>query len=88
MSEPTLHRVELTLCSLCLDGAGGECHVPGCALWINRAPDLSLRGNPMVASIDGMLMCRRCYMTRATLRFGKKREQLCHGCALKEPVIV
>jgi hypothetical protein len=43
MAEPTLERVTLTLCSLCLDGKGGECHTPGCALWINRAPDLELR---------------------------------------------
>lgn len=49
--EPTLHLVTLWLCSLCLDGAGGECHTPGCALWINRAPDLPLRN--AVESIDG-----------------------------------
>jgi hypothetical protein len=53
MSEPVYHRVVMTLCSLCVDGAGGECHSPGCALWINRAPDLSLRDNPMVDTIDG-----------------------------------
>lgn len=53
-SEPTLHEVRLTLCSLCLDGAGGECHTPACALWINRAPDLPLRDHPFVHSIDGM----------------------------------
>jgi hypothetical protein len=42
-SEPGLNEVTLTICDLCLDGAGGECHTPGCALWLNRAPDLSLR---------------------------------------------
>lgn len=52
--EPTLHDVCLTLCSLCLDGAGGECHTPGCALWLNRAPDLSLRDSWLVRSIDGI----------------------------------
>lgn len=41
--EPRLRRVVLTLCSLCLKGAGGECHTPGCILWLNRAPDLPLR---------------------------------------------
>lgn len=41
--EPELERVTIVLCSLCLDGRGGECHTPGCALWINRAPDLELR---------------------------------------------
>lgn len=54
MTEPTVHKVTLWMCSLCLDGAGGECHSPGCALWINRAPDMSLRDNPMVESIDGV----------------------------------
>ena len=41
--DPGLNRVTLILCDLCLNGAGGECHVPGCAFWLNRAPDLSLR---------------------------------------------
>jgi hypothetical protein len=54
MDEPTLHRVVVTLCALCIDGEGGECHTPGCALWLNRAPDLSIRDNPMVESIDGV----------------------------------
>lgn len=42
MSEPTLVRVTLVLCTDCLRGAGGECHTPGCALWMNRAPDVPL----------------------------------------------
>lgn len=42
MSEPKLHRVVVVICDLCLAGAGGECHVPGCILWLNRAPDLPL----------------------------------------------
>lgn len=54
MSEPTVHQVTLWLCSLCLDGAGGMCHVPGCALCRNRAPDMGLRDSPMVESIDGV----------------------------------
>jgi hypothetical protein len=37
-----LYRVTLDLCFLCLGGAGGECHVPGCVLYMNRAPDLPL----------------------------------------------
>ena len=43
-----LNTVVLTLCDACLDGAGGECHEPGCSMWINRAPDLPLRGSPSV----------------------------------------
>ena len=50
--EIPVHLVQLWLCDLCLDGAGGECHVPGCALWINRAPDVALHGNPMVTILD------------------------------------
>ncbi|HYM98093.1 MAG TPA: hypothetical protein VET26_12385 [Candidatus Sulfotelmatobacter sp.] len=38
--EATLVNVRICLCSACLSGAGGECHTPGCALWLNRAPDL------------------------------------------------
>jgi len=42
-ADPTLNHVNLILCDLCLDGVGGECHVPGCAMWLNSAPDLELR---------------------------------------------
>lgn len=38
-----VRTVQIRLCDHCLDGAGGECHTPGCALWMNRAPDVSLR---------------------------------------------
>jgi hypothetical protein len=41
--EARLNIVTLTLCDLCLDGAGGECHVPGCALWMSQAPDIPIR---------------------------------------------
>jgi hypothetical protein len=46
--EIPVHLVQLHLCKLCIDGVGGECHTPGCSLWINRAPDISLRDNPGV----------------------------------------
>jgi hypothetical protein len=48
MSDPRLNLVKLVLCDPCLDGKGGECHSPGCCLFLNRAPDLSLRGDPRV----------------------------------------
>jgi hypothetical protein len=41
--EPLVTVVTLPLCELCLSGAGGECHVPGCAMYLNRAPDLPVR---------------------------------------------
>ena len=46
--EIPVRLVQLWLCDLCLDGEGGQCHTPGCALWINRAPDLPLRDGPTV----------------------------------------
>lgn len=36
--EPNLYRVTVVICAHCLTGDGGECHVPGCAFWMNRAP--------------------------------------------------
>ena len=32
-----VHLVHLYLCDPCLDGAGGECHTPGCSLWMHLA---------------------------------------------------
>lgn len=43
MAEPLNLVSGIRLCSPCIDGAGGECHTPGCLLWICRAPDLPLR---------------------------------------------
>lgn len=43
VSEPRLNIVTLTLCDACLDGDGGECHTPGCALWMVSAPDVPIR---------------------------------------------
>jgi hypothetical protein len=37
--EPKVRLVALMLCELCISGAGGQCHTPGCALWMNCAPD-------------------------------------------------
>ena len=43
----SLREVTLTLCHLCESGRGGECHTPGCALWMNRAPDVPLELDPV-----------------------------------------
>lgn len=40
-SEPVLHHVEVSVCQMCLDGVGGECHTPGCVFWMNDAPNES-----------------------------------------------
>jgi hypothetical protein len=44
----SLHRVTLTLtlCSMCLNGGGGQCHTPGCAFWMKAAPDLQVYLEP------------------------------------------
>lgn len=66
--EAPSHLVQIWLCGLCLDGKGGECHTPGCALFLNRAPDISLRNSPMVTVLgarepqpepDGPPVCPR-----------------------------
>jgi hypothetical protein len=42
-SDPSgLQNVSLTLCRECLEGKGGECHTPGCALWMSAAPDIPI----------------------------------------------
>ena len=40
--DTEVHTVKIRLCVDCLDGKGGQCHVPGCALWLNRAPDIAI----------------------------------------------
>ncbi len=40
--EESVSPMILDVCGLCREGAGGECHVPGCAFWMNRAPDIPL----------------------------------------------
>lgn len=36
--------VLLDLCWYCREGGGGECHEPACSLWMNRGPDVPVRG--------------------------------------------
>lgn len=42
MSDIAVKRYAIYLCDECVIGAGGECHTAGCAMWINRAPDIPL----------------------------------------------
>jgi hypothetical protein len=42
MEDGVVKRVLLHICGACLRGKGGECHTPGCAFWMNRAPDVPL----------------------------------------------
>lgn len=50
--EIPVRLVQLRLCDLCLDGKGGECHTPGCSLWLNRAPDAPVRESQGVMIMD------------------------------------
>lgn len=43
MSEQGDELAWVQLCARCRSGAGGECHTPGCALWMNRAPDIPIQ---------------------------------------------
>ena len=85
MDEPTTHEVTLILCSLCLRGAGGECHTPGCALWINRAPDLPLIDHPCVLSIDGKGTHGRAAKEREPMQ--QARLVLCGACSDRGAVL-
>jgi len=42
----SVHCVTLDLCSLCITGTGGQCHTPGCSLWIHAAPDVPVSLSP------------------------------------------
>lgn len=44
--EIEIRTIQLDLCDLCIRGEGGYCHVPGCSMWMNRAPDLPLDTHP------------------------------------------
>lgn len=45
--------VQLPMCGPCLNGAGGECHTPGCAMWMMPAPSSPVLGRPLVVVLDG-----------------------------------
>jgi len=40
--EYPVYTVTVNLCGACLDGIGGECHTPGCALFLSVAPDIPI----------------------------------------------
>jgi hypothetical protein len=45
-----LDLVAMMLCKACREGVGGECHTPGCALWMSQAPDVPPRLEETAAS--------------------------------------
>lgn len=40
----SLKAIEVNICPYCLNGAGGECHYPGCVYWMKDAPTGALLG--------------------------------------------
>ena len=60
-----LRKVTIWLCEPCVNGEGGECHSPGCALWINRAPDIPVLDAMSVDELRarGVLLRERDTMT-------------------------
>jgi hypothetical protein len=57
---PALRRVSMIMCEYCISGAGGECHTPGCVLWLNRAPDLAISTQPSFMAADVCEVCKVC----------------------------
>jgi hypothetical protein len=49
--EPRVHRVAIQLCELCLEGKPGECHTPGCALFLHDSP-----GHPILPELYEILV--------------------------------
>lgn len=66
--DPKLHRVEMTLCDLCLRGAGGECATLGCAFHDHGDPGSMLRNRRQVETVDGWPLCECCTLQRADRR--------------------
>lgn len=59
-SKPdVLRRVIVTLCEPCLLGEGGECHTPGCALWMSRGPDAGPIAHELLPPSFGPCNCRK-----------------------------
>ena len=41
-AEPEVLEIAIRVCRPCLDGAGGQCHTPGCALWLHDMDTLPI----------------------------------------------
>lgn len=70
----SLRKVTLTLCEPCIQGAGGECHTPGCALWMNRAPDIPINLEP-VEVCDELHFDARVALPEAQERFKRAERE-------------
>jgi hypothetical protein len=44
-----LNKIEIIICDYCLAGDGDECHTPGCALFLNRTPNIPI--NPKLYEV-------------------------------------
>lgn len=54
VNEWAVHRYAIYLCDACIQGIGQQCHSPGCALFLNRCPDIPVHVLPygLCAQID------------------------------------
>lgn len=51
--DPDEQLSTVQLCRRCMAGEGGECHTPGCSLWMNRAPDIPVSSAATVTASQG-----------------------------------
>lgn len=56
--EIPVKRYAIYLCDPCVRGEGGECHTPGCSLWMKRAPDVPLVSTALVEEYGFDPMCQ------------------------------
>jgi hypothetical protein len=75
--EPMVKMYSIWLCDMCVSGEGGECHSPGCALFLNRAPDIPLQigGNMFLTELHECAYCQ----DTATMMVGEIH--CCGDCA-------
>lgn len=60
MGDPKIYLCDgVRICELCMAGKGGECHSPGCVLWLRRAPDLEMFG--IIKAMGGEIYDERAY---------------------------
>lgn len=76
--EPAVKLYAIYLCDPCVKGVGGECHTPGCSMFLNRAPDLPLRP-PMTVPIQEF----RCGQVEAE-KDRPLTQPICNNCGARQ----
>lgn len=73
--EPQVHRVAISLCQLCLDGKGEECHTPGCALFLHNSP-----GHPIYAEFYEIIVASEQDQKPAEGEWTQQDKRPCYLC--------